>query len=454
MHLSVLFSILAALSSAHAIYVSEYKYQPVDCPIGKYSVPVDSSSTSSDASTTTSSESSSTSTVQSSSVAAPSSSSPVPTQLPLFNSCPNDLPLSCSTGATDVDSCCVETPGGVLLQTQFWDYDPATGPKNEWTIHGLWPDNCDGTYGQYCDDSMNVDSVRAVLEQFGETELLDYMNTNWKDYQGQDDSLWTHEYNKHATCMSTIKPNCFNQETYQPNENMVEFFKQVVSMYKALPSYQWLSEAGINPSNDVTYAKSDISAALNSQFGAEVYFGCDKNGALDEIWYYYHLQGHVIDGDYIPIDFIGSNNCPDQIKYPVKGAPSSASSTSSGSSNSTATSAPTINGTLSPVGQTGCLISDGSWFTSGTCATYHLETAPFGGYNLKSSKGYCNFEGGDFTCSSTETATQFDIDSNNLLTFGGIAQWSADHVPAANEKVKVESGSTEAIKFNLKFQKA
>lgn len=44
-----------------------------------------------------------------------------------------------------------------MLQTQFWN--TYTGledkgqvlPKDKWTIHGLWPDFCDGTYTQYCD---------------------------------------------------------------------------------------------------------------------------------------------------------------------------------------------------------------------------------------------------------------------------------------------------------------
>ena len=62
-----------------------------------------------------------------------------------------DPVLSCSKGAADpakVDTCCVETYGGLLLQTQFWN--TYTGleaegqllPPNSWTIHGLWPGTC------------------------------------------------------------------------------------------------------------------------------------------------------------------------------------------------------------------------------------------------------------------------------------------------------------------------
>jgi ribonuclease T2 len=46
--------------------------------------------------------------------------------------------LSCHNTTAVADLCCFNAPGGQLLQTQFWDTDPATGPDDSWTIHGLW----------------------------------------------------------------------------------------------------------------------------------------------------------------------------------------------------------------------------------------------------------------------------------------------------------------------------
>ena len=50
--------------------------------------------------------------------------------------CEADAPLSCQGDAEA--SCCFNAPGGALLLTQFWDTDPVTGPKDSWTLHGLW----------------------------------------------------------------------------------------------------------------------------------------------------------------------------------------------------------------------------------------------------------------------------------------------------------------------------
>lgn len=49
-----------------------------------------------------------------------------------------DFPLSCTNTTVVPNLCCFNYPGGELLQTQFWDTDPATGPANHWTVHGLW----------------------------------------------------------------------------------------------------------------------------------------------------------------------------------------------------------------------------------------------------------------------------------------------------------------------------
>ena len=73
--------------------------------------------------------------------------------------------LSCSSRASplSVDSCCAETFGGLFLSTQFWstytglESEGQLLPANDWTLHGLWPDFCNGSYTQYCDLNRQYD---------------------------------------------------------------------------------------------------------------------------------------------------------------------------------------------------------------------------------------------------------------------------------------------------------
>jgi ribonuclease T2 len=52
--------------------------------------------------------------------------------------CPTTSQQSCHNTTVQTNLCCFNAPGGALLQTQFWDTDPVTGPDDSWTIHGLW----------------------------------------------------------------------------------------------------------------------------------------------------------------------------------------------------------------------------------------------------------------------------------------------------------------------------
>ena len=76
---------------------------------------------------------------------------PIPNTFPNLTACVNEpLVFSCENTTAIQNTCCSPTPGGLVLQTQYWD--TYTGlecagqllPKDSWTIHGLWPDNCDG----------------------------------------------------------------------------------------------------------------------------------------------------------------------------------------------------------------------------------------------------------------------------------------------------------------------
>lgn len=98
------------------------------------------------------------------------------------------------------------------------------------------PDHCDGTYDANCDATRDYGNISAILTGFGETELLAYMQTYWKDYQGDDESFWQHEWTKHGTCISTLEPQCYPD--HEPTQEVVDFFRKTVELFKALPSYE------------------------------------------------------------------------------------------------------------------------------------------------------------------------------------------------------------------------
>lgn len=207
---------------------------------------------------------------------------------------------SCQNTTVVQDTCCFNAPGGQLLQTQFWDASPATGPTNSWTIHGLWPDHCDGTFDATCDPNRQYTNITAILTAAGQTSLLSYMNTYWKNNAGTDESFWEHEWGKHGTCISTLEPDCYTN--YVPQEEVVDFFTKTVSLFQSLPSYTWLSNAGIVPSSTATYTSAAILAALKTPRGVTAVIQCANTNQLDEIWYFYDVKGSFQSGTFIAVN--------------------------------------------------------------------------------------------------------------------------------------------------------
>ncbi|EGV61304.1 ribonuclease T2-like [Yamadazyma tenuis] len=363
-----------------------------------------------------------------------------PDDLGTTNSCPF-VPATCTNSTPIENSCCFESPGGILLLTQFWDYYPPIGGNETFTLHGLWPNRCsaDNTYDQFCDPSLEVHNPKEILSSF-DPALLSDLEEYWKNFNGHDESLWEHEFNKHGTCVNTIKPNCYS--SYKPHQNVYDYFRVTVELYKKLDTFQFLAAEGIVPSNDKTYTKSEIQSALDKNFGGKkVYFHCNKYNGLQEVWYYHHLQGPLTGEQFVPIDASQSSRCPETgIKFFPKGSlghipppPKHPSDLPTG---------------YLKIGN-GCAISSGKFFTKGTCATFRVKKAEFGGYNLLSSKGTCFVEDNALKCNrSKNTKNQFNV-KDGKVGYNNVFKWCVD---GTNDQKDIVLSDGTCQEFELQFE--
>ncbi|KAH8801539.1 ribonuclease T2-like protein [Xylogone sp. PMI_703] len=229
--------------------------------------------------------------------------------------CPLDGPISCHNVTDGGDSCCFIYPGGQLLQTQFWDTHPSIGPEDSWTLHGLWPDNCDGSYPQYCHSAPTYHSITQVLTEAGQQDLLDYMNKYWLPNSGTNEHFWQHEWNKHGTCINTLSPSCY-ADLYNSGDEVVDFFTRAVEVFKGLDTYKALAAAGIYPSKTRRHTLQELEDALQSVTGFKVVLGCSR-GALNQAWYTFNVKGSLQTGEFVPTNPAGpKGSCPRRgIKY-------------------------------------------------------------------------------------------------------------------------------------------
>ncbi|ROV88631.1 hypothetical protein VMCG_10317 [Cytospora schulzeri] len=238
-------------------------------------------------------------------------------------SCPINGPLSChnNTPVAGEGSCCFVHPGGRILLTQFWDREVHVGgSEDSWTLHGLWPDLCDGTYDAFCNMTPRFTNITDILSHYGQSELLDFMDRNWVADRGSNSHLWAHEYTKHATCINTLAPKCYG-ESYEPGQEVVDYFARATGLFKMLDTYTALSLMGIVPSQRTHYPLEDVRSILEQFSGGRVVLRCGgrRRDELHEAWYVYFVQGSLQTGQFVPAQDLGAhgdaNNCVPWVKY-------------------------------------------------------------------------------------------------------------------------------------------
>ncbi|KIP11112.1 hypothetical protein PHLGIDRAFT_64365 [Phlebiopsis gigantea 11061_1 CR5-6] len=371
----------------------------------------------------------------------------------ISSGCSTTGSASCHNTTKQSDLCCFEAPGGLLLQTQFWDTDPSTGPSDSWTIHGLWPDNCDGTYSENCDSSRDYTDISSLLTAQGASDTLSYMQKYWVDINGKDETFWEHEWSTHGTCYSTLNTACLPSGSPKGAE-AVAFFNTVVGLFKTLPTYEWLAAAGITPSSSKTYTLSAITSALKSASGVTPALDC-SSGALNQISYYFNLKGSLIDGDFVAIDAPKKGSCASTgLKYPLKTGSSSGSGTPTVPIPHYSGSTPTPTGLPSKAhlqaSTTGSLLTAGTWSTQ-TAATYTISGSA-SSFTMSTSKGNCGVSSGSLTCGSGVTASTFSAVSSSgslLLAYSGSTSWTSDASPSGTTQETVYTGTSHSVDYTI-----
>ena len=108
-------------------------------------------------------------------------------------------------------------------------------------IHGLWPQIDAESYPVYCEE---VDYIEP------DSDLLEFMQQEWK---GCDDSLWSHEWEKHGSCMKS-----------QTNVTENDFFNITLQLFN---SYKYLLDENCNIKNDdCIMGYFDLSYNLLSEY--------------------------------------------------------------------------------------------------------------------------------------------------------------------------------------------
>ncbi|GAA6033744.1 hypothetical protein JCM8097_004409 [Rhodosporidiobolus ruineniae] len=264
-----------------------------------------------------------------------------------------------------------------------------------------------------------------------------------------------------GTCISSLNSTCYGATDKSTNHTqpVVDYFERTIELFKTLPTYDWLAEAGILPSTEKTYTLEQLQAVAKKHHGFEIYWGCTAAGALDEAWYFYNSKGPVAGGKFIPVVSSTKSSCPATgIKYLPK------VKSSSGGGSTTPTNPGAGAGVagkarfygLKNGAQSGGIINSGLWGT-GTPASLTVaavdesvtEIVADTQVTIHSSKGGpCAIVDAAFSCASSNTNSVFTISSDNLLTYEGSSTFYVDAYPTSTGGVAFSTAETSnAVTF-------
>ncbi|ORX50842.1 ribonuclease T2 [Hesseltinella vesiculosa] len=222
----------------------------------------------------------------------------------------NRTVLSCHWNGGNVDACCSPKYGLVVLSLQWVEN---LGPSDDFTIHGLWPDTCNGgrAPSRGCDRSRISNQVGNIIRSRSPS-LYQELSRIWPSYKGDNNWFWSHEWTKHGSCVSTLQPRCYG-DSYVKYQDVIDYFNKTLDLHAEYDLYGALNLAGVSPGR--RYQVQTMGDALRNAFGKKVKIDCDRSGTLSEISLFFYVQGR---DQYVLTDAVHPGTCRQSVWYPTK----------------------------------------------------------------------------------------------------------------------------------------
>ncbi|KAH7846527.1 hypothetical protein Vadar_014967 [Vaccinium darrowii] len=191
-------------------------------------------------------------------------------------------------------------PGSYCDTQQSCCY-PTTGkPNSDFGIHGLWPNNDDGSYPSNCDPSNPFDKSEV-------SDLISSLQTSWPTLacpSSDGSSFWSHEWDKHGTCSESI----FDQHGY---------FKLALNLKAQVDLLQILQGAGINPDGG-SYSLSSIQGAINKAIGSTPFIECNVDASGNSQLYQVYICSDTSGSNIIQCPVMPtSGKCGSSVEFPT-----------------------------------------------------------------------------------------------------------------------------------------
>ncbi|KAG0331082.1 low-affinity phosphate transporter [Podila horticola] len=216
-----------------------------------------------------------------------------------------------------MDPCCVPKQG-LIVHSQQWHRD--MGPNDKFTMHGLWPNNCDGSHGRnsmHCDPNREYNNVEDILSNYPDARVgfLDDMHKYWPSYQPNVrnpdfNRFWSHEWGTHGTCVSTLGPSCMDEDMA-----VYKYFDKGLELREEYDIHAALAAHNITP-GETRYSVDDMINAIEQELKVGAAVSCKHGRDPLEFHLFFEVQNK---DQYKPVKRPASTskaeNCPSGMVY-------------------------------------------------------------------------------------------------------------------------------------------